>query len=494
MRSEPRVPFRCKISFLIHDKLKSGVIANLSLNGALINSEDCPPKDSLIDLTLTLPSLSHSIDVVAKVNRVKDDGFAAEFVSIEPANIPYVWSLIQSRLGSGDSCSYCGGLLGDKIPLDCPHCGYPLNFDDPSYFEKRDAAVRKKDLLNFISDLPDSHVNAVYGLIKKHVVENNSYGEAEDEDEEMIGTCDKMKAVFHLIRKLATVDVPVLIIGETGTGKEIAARAIHERSCRRNSPFIPINCGAIPKDLLESELFGHEKGAFTGADKQVKGRIEYAAGGTLFLDEVGELPLSVQVKLLRFLQDYKIERVGGRNSIEVDLRVIAATNRDLEKVISEGRFREDLYYRLDVVTLRMPSLRERGDDIVIMAEAFLRQYAQKVEKRIRGFTREALATLKAHHWPGNVRELINRIRRGVVMAEQCWITPENLELKTRQSYQEGLRETTNRFQCELIKETIYRYGGKITEAAKALKVSRSEMYYLLKKHKIDQKMCRNLLS
>lgn len=489
MRSEPRVQFLSEASFRINDKSKSGIIANLSLKAALINVNNCPPVNSLVDLTFMLPSISRPIDVAAKVNRVNNGGFVAEFVSMDSTDIPYVWSLIRSQLSSADSCPYCGTSLGDKRPHNCTHCGYPLCFDHASYFEKRDVTIKKKYLFKFISNLPDGNVHGLYDLIKKRFLENNNNAVLEDEDEEMVGVCDKMKGVFHLIRKVATVDVPVLITGETGTGKEMAARAIHERSFRANKPFIPINCGAIPQNLLESELFGYEKGAFTGADKQVKGRIEYAAGGTLLLDEIGELPLSLQVKILRFLEDYKIERVGGRKGIEVDLRVIAATNRDLEKDVAEGRFREDLYYRLNVVAVRMPSLHERGDDIVIMAELFLRQYAGKLGKNIRGFTREALTALKAHHWPGNVRELINRIRRGVVMTEQQWITPENLELinAVRQRHQESLKEATKGFQRELVKDTIDRHSWKITDAAKALKVSRSDMYYIMKKLGIDRK-------
>ncbi|MCJ7617287.1 MAG: sigma 54-interacting transcriptional regulator [Desulfobacterales bacterium] len=489
MRSEPRVQFLSEASFRINDKSKSGVIDNLSLKAVLINVNNCPPENSLVDLTFMLPSISRPIDVAAKVNRVNNGGFVAEFVSMDSTDIPYVWSIIRSQLTSADSCPYCGTSLGDKRPHDCSNCGYPLCFDHPSYFEKRDVAIKKKYLFKFISNVPDGDVQAIYDLIKKRFLENNNNAVLEEEDDEMVGVCDKMKAVFHLIRKVATVDVPVLIVGETGTGKEMAAKAIHERSFRANKPFIPINCGAIPKNLLESELFGYEKGAFTGADKQVKGRIEYAAGGTLFLDAIGELPLSLQVKILRFLEDYKIERVGGRKGIDVDLRVIAATNRDLEKDVAEGRFREDLYYRLNVVRVRMPSLHERGDDIVIMAKVFLRQYAGKLGKNIKGFTREALIALKAHHWPGNVRELINRIRRGVVMAEQQWITPENLELinAVRQRHQESLKEATKRFQRELVNDTIDLHSWKITEAAKDLKVSRSDMYYIMKKLGIDRK-------
>ncbi|MFZ5993777.1 MAG: sigma 54-interacting transcriptional regulator [Thermodesulfobacteriota bacterium] len=485
MRTEPRIPFESKVVFSCQNQAVSGSITNLSLKGIFINAHNCPPKHSFIELALTMPFLPEPPNVMAKVKRTDNGGFAAEFFGMNHDVASSIWSFVCGRLTSLNNCPYCGTPIGDKQSSYCPHCTYLLSFDDPDYFEKRDTAITRKSLMDFIGKLSDPEVHAIARTIRRYLLGRNTEISG-NSDEEMVGTCDKMRTVFHLIRKVATADVPVLIIGETGTGKEMTARAIHERSLRQSGPFIPINCGAIPKDLLESELFGYEKGAFTGAERQVRGRIEYAAGGTLFLDEVGELPPPLQVKLLRFLEDYRIERVGGRESIGVDLRIIAATNRDLEKDIAEGRFREDLFYRLNVVTIHMPALRERGEDIVIMAEMFLRKYAQKVGKNIGGFTREALIALKTHHWPGNVRELVNRIRRAAVMAEQRWITPDNLELKMGQNQGEGLKEASKRFEHILIKETLGRHEGKISQTAKALKISRSEMYYLLKKHNIQR--------
>ncbi len=485
MRKEPRVEFENKVIFRCQNRSTTGHVTNLSLSGIFIRTDNRPQKKSFIELSLGLPVLSEPLDVMARVRREERAGFAAEFFGVDHRAASFIWSFIRSRLASLSNCPYCGLLIADKMPSQCPDCKCFLYFDDPDYFERRDAAITRKNLIDFICKLPDAGVNSVATNLRKYLLNLNN-PESDGCDEEMIGTCDKMRTVFHLIRKVATVDMPALIIGETGTGKEMAARAIHERSLRKTGPFIAINCGAIPKDLLESELFGHEKGAFTGADRLVKGRIEFATGGTLFLDEVGELPPSLQVKLLRFLEDYRIERVGGRETIDVDLRIISATNRDLEKDISAGRFREDLFYRLNVVTIRIPALRERGDDIVIMAEVLLRKYAQQVGKNISGFTREALTALKTHHWPGNVRELINRIRRAVVMAEQRWITPNNLELKISENHQEGLREATNLFEYKFIAEILEKYDGKITQVAKSLKISRSEMYYLLKKHGIER--------
>ncbi len=256
--------------------------------------------------------------------------------------------------------------------------------------------------------------------------------------EGMFGICPKMQAVFSAIRKVATTDAPVVITGESGTGKELVARSMHRLSVRRANPFIVINCGAIPENLLESELFGHEKGAFTGAHFQRKGRFEMADGGTLFLDEIGELPLSLQVKLLRFLQERVVERVGGRERIEVDTRIIAATNRDLKEAIKEGSFREDLYFRLGVILMTLPPLREREGDIVLMAKSFLERYAVESSGKIKGFNDQAIDALTRYPWPGNVRELENRIKRAVIMAEGPNITPADLEIETTKGKYENM--------------------------------------------------------
>jgi len=308
--------------------------------------------------------------------------------------------------------------------------------------------------------------------------------------EEMIGTCDAMHQVFCLIRKVAATDVPVLITGASGTGKEMVARAIHQRSLRARGPFVEVNCGAIPRELLESELFGHEKGAFTGAHRTIIGHAERAQNGTLFLDEVGELPVDLQVKLLRFLQEYSFVRVGGRQPIHVDLRVISATNTDLQELIAAGRFREDLYYRLDVVNITLPPLKDRGDDALIMANVFLKRYAARIGKNIKGFTPEAVAALQAHPWPGNVRELINRVRRSVVMTDGSRVVPENLALEPVAREPEpvfngkSLKEARAEFEARLVGEALQQFQGNVHLASKALKVSRSTMYHFIQKYQL----------
>jgi two-component system NtrC family response regulator len=265
------------------------------------------------------------------------------------------------------------------------------------------------------------------------------------------------------------------------------AHAIHQASGRRDGPFVPINCGAIPEQLLESELFGHERGAFTDAYRTREGKFELADGGTLFLDEIGELPTHLQVKLLRFLQDHKIERVGGRASISVDVRVITATNADLNQLMDEGRFRDDLYYRIGVVTLTLPALRDREDDAVLIAESLARRHAGEAGRKLHGFSKDAIAAMRAHAWPGNVRELENRVRRAVVMAEGSRISAADLELgKGAATGRQGLRELRAGLERETIKAALKRNRGNISQTATELGISRPTLYGLLTKFGIER--------
>jgi two-component system NtrC family response regulator len=299
----------------------------------------------------------------------------------------------------------------------------------------------------------------------------------------MLGTSAPMRVVFDSIRKVATTDAPVLILGESGTGKEMVALAIHRKGARKDGPFVPINCSAIPESLLESELFGHEKGAFTGAHAQRKGRIESASGGTLFLDEIGEIPLQLQVKLLRFLQEQKIERVGGRQEIPIDARVIAATNADLKKGLKDGTFREDLYYRLSVVQIVLPPLRERADDIPFLAQAFLLRFAAEVGKSGLAFDRETVRAMKRYSWPGNVRELENRVRRAVIMTEGKRLTVQDLELEQLLAdlHLTTLKEARETLEREMVQQALRKHSGKIAPAAVELGISRPTLYELMEK-------------
>jgi len=306
----------------------------------------------------------------------------------------------------------------------------------------------------------------------------------------ILGTSPRMEHLFESIRKVATVDAPVLILGESGTGKEMTARSIHQRSARRSGPFVAINCSAIPESLMESELFGHEKGAFTGAHVQRKGRIESAAGGTLFLDEIGEIPLPIQVKLLRFLQERCIERVGGRQEVSVDTRVLAATHVDLKKGMAEGTFREDLFYRLAVVQIVLPPLRERGNDIILLANAFLQQSARESAKTGLAFSQEATRSIQNHPWPGNVRELQNRVRRAVIMGSGKRLSSQDLELMDAAAAgSTTLKVAKEALERDMLQQALRRHSGKITAAANELGISRPTFYELMEKlgiQKTDQ--------
>jgi len=301
--------------------------------------------------------------------------------------------------------------------------------------------------------------------------------------ENMLGTSAQMQGVFAFVRKVAASSAPVLLLGDSGTGKEMAAVAIHRRSLRKDAPFIAINCNAIPENLLESELFGHEKGAFTGAHMQRKGLIETAVGGTLFLDEIGELPPPVQVKLLRFLQEQRFQRVGGRQEIQTDVRVIAATNLDLKDAVTKGKFREDLYFRLAVVVMRLPLLRDRGEDVEVLAREFLHQFAAQADKPPMTFSPDALRALKAHSWPGNVRELQNRVKRAVIMADGKRVTAADLELTDQAEFvrRPSLKEARQNLEREMVQAALKKYSGKITAAAAELGISRPTLYELMEK-------------
>jgi len=301
--------------------------------------------------------------------------------------------------------------------------------------------------------------------------------------EDMLGSSPQMQAVFDFIRKAAPSSAPVLILGESGTGKEMAAQALHRRSAQKRGPFVAINCNTIPENLLESELFGYERGAFTGANTQRKGHVEAAAGGTLFLDEIGELPVSVQVKLLRFLQEKCFQRVGGRQEIHSDVRILAATNRNLRELAASGKFREDLYFRLAVLVVTMPPLRERGDDVLQVARTFLHSYAAEHAKPSLTFAPDALRALTLHRWPGNIRELQNRVRRAVIMADGKRVTARDLELTESLSAtpSQTLKEARENVEREMVQGALRRHSGKITSAAHELGVSRPTLYELLEK-------------
>jgi two-component system NtrC family response regulator len=292
-----------------------------------------------------------------------------------------------------------------------------------------------------------------------------------------------MLRVCRMIEKVAPSDVSVLITGESGTGKELLARAVHNLSPRKDKRFVAINCAAIPENLLESELFGYEKGAFTGAHKTTPGKVEVADGGTLFLDEIGDMPMSLQAKLLRFLQERVVERVGGRVEIPVDVRVVCATNQTLADLIAAGGFREDLYYRVSEVSVQVPPLRERSAGVVVLAKIFLDRYASKQGRSIRGFSPDALSAMQDYAWPGNVRELENKVKASVIMADGDLVTAADLGLSPGgdQADALNLREVRQRAEIEAVKQALAFSAGNVSQAAKLLGITRPTLYDLMQR-------------
>lgn len=320
-----------------------------------------------------------------------------------------------------------------------------------------------------------------YHSLKKMVSISNSF-------EGMIGCCTKMQEAFSVIKKVSSSDATILITGNSGTGKELVARAIHNRSLRKDGHFVPINCGAIPENLIESELFGYEKGAFTDAKTQKIGMVEKASGGTLFLDEIGEFPRQLQVKLLRFIQEQKIQRVGGSEEIKVDLRIVAATNVDLEKAVKNGTFREDLFYRINVINISLPPLNERGDDLLILARSFFKKFCRKNGINLTGFSQKAINALYAYHWPGNIRELENKIQRAIFLADGPVLGPKDLALldvskeKHATGPQRTLKEIRTQTEIAAIKNALLHNEGNISRAAEMLDVSRPTLHDLINKY------------
>ena len=300
----------------------------------------------------------------------------------------------------------------------------------------------------------------------------------------LVATDEAMLKVCRMVEKVAPADVSVLILGESGTGKELIARAVHAQSGRKDSRFVAINCAAIPETLLESELFGYEKGAYTGAAKRTLGKIETAHGGTLFLDEIGDMPLALQAKLLRFLQDRVIERIGGREEIPVNVRVVCATNKDLQQLIAEQKFREDLYFRISEVTVKVPPLRERRGGPAVLAHAMLRKFNGAQGRPRRGFTDEAIAALEAYRWPGNVRELENKVKAAIIMADGALLTPEDLGLRDADGVAPifNLKEVRTRAERQAIQQALAICDNNVSHAAELLGVSRPTLYDLMEKY------------
>nr|MBC8413503.1 sigma-54-dependent Fis family transcriptional regulator [bacterium] len=428
-----RVDIRCSVDLpvnvLMHAEGGKGIaeaetrFTSLSLNGGMLQFR---PEDGLdnkiVGLRYDLPRYGE-FEILGEILRSNDEGTATRFYNLNRDAKLKLWDFIKDNLADELSCPYCGKENTHKR-RECNECGWNLNFYSQDYIIEHE----KESFLKRVAAKSEAfNLEDIYKVLNYVDVEILKIGKNFDINEEFVGSSEDILNVFSMIRKVAPTDIPVLITGESGTGKELTAMAIHERSQRKHKPYVPINCAAIPENLLEAELFGYEKGAFTGAHSDKVGKFEYAEGGTIFLDEIGEMSLKLQSKLLRFLEDKFVERIGSTEKRKVDARVIAATNVNLKSAIAKGTFRKDLFYRLDVFNIALPPVRDRGDDRVILARYFLNKFTKEMNLA-RTFSSNAIEAIKSYDWPGNVREIINKVRRAVVMAKETAITPEDLEL------------------------------------------------------------------
>ncbi|MBU1311130.1 MAG: PEP-CTERM-box response regulator transcription factor [Gammaproteobacteria bacterium] len=314
--------------------------------------------------------------------------------------------------------------------------------------------------------------------------ENRALKSANVNNSDIIGNSEAILKACRTVEKIAPTEITTLLLGESGTGKEVFARAIHRQSPRINKPFVAINCASIPENLLESELFGYEKGAFTGANKTTLGKIECANGGTLLLDEIGDMPLSLQAKMLRFLQERVIERVGGRQEIEVNVRVICATHRNLAEMVAEQSFREDLYYRISEISLTIPPLRQRGHDIIVIAKALLHRFNDEFNSRVQGFSESAMQAMLHYQWPGNIRELQNKLKSAVILADSKYISEDDLGLSNQSSKTETLRKVREQAETHAIRHAYTLANGNLSKTADSLGITRPTLYALIDKYRL----------
>jgi len=483
MRLNPRV--KSDILAQVCTKLMKSEarVADISIGGVFLKGNFSAISGSLgkenVLIKFDLPKIG-PVEYTGKIIRKNNAGMVVNFHELDtPAKLKLWKYVVESLKEKLYECPYCGEKFDTALSV-CTSCNWKLDFNAPDYFAYHEKTHLQKKLYYMAETLEADQIRKLINFTEIDILKKVG----SEKFQEFVGSSSVMSEVFNKIRKIAPTDIQVLILGESGTGKELTALAIHERSQRKNKPLLTINCAAIPEGLLETELFGYEKGAFTGAYTSKKGKFELADNGTLFLDEIGDLPLSLQSKLLRFLENKIIERVGGTNVRKVDVRLIAATNCDLKKAIEDGKFRNDLYYRLDVFNISLPPVRDRGEDCVILAKYFLSSFSRETGIP-KSFTDSALTAIKSYHWPGNVREIINKVRRAIVIANDDHIKPSDLELncdcKEKDVSLRGIREQIEKDQ---VKDVLNTCNNNMSKAAKMLGISRPTLYTLKKRYDI----------
>ncbi|MFH1703845.1 MAG: sigma-54 dependent transcriptional regulator [Nitrospirota bacterium] len=453
-------------------------IRDLSLSGLLLDGSTIKTSDTvLVKMAL---AKNNEPELFGDIVRMQDSLSAVRFYLPEQETLVRMWEFIKDRIKHPEICPYCNH--ENKVPLQrCEKCGWYINFKDVDYLKSHMRDTFLERISSRSERLSPENLQRVLHVIDRDLLATKGMSI----DEYFIGNSKAMLEVFSLIRKVAPTENPVLILGESGTGKDLTAKAIHERSSRKSYPFMVINCTAIPEGLLEAELFGYEKGAFTGAFTSKKGKFELADGGTVFLDEIAELSISLQAKLLRVLEDKTLDRLGGKNGKKVDVRVITATNKTLEQEVADGRFRTDLYHRINTFAIVLPPLRDRGRDKEVIARYYLKKFCSQ-EGVSKQFSKEAIESIMMYPWPGNVRELINKIRRAIVVSQSDVITPADLSLEvTEISKISPLREVKAHIEKQNLIGILEMTSHNISKTAKFLGVSRPTVYALIKKYGLE---------
>ena len=455
-------------------------LSSLSLGGAFLRGPFPAVKigDSLF-LKYNLPT--HGLfENSGKAVRKETEGVAVQFYDLDSSSKIKLWKYIADGLKNLNECPYCGHSY-DGLPQACGRCAWNLDFHSPVYLEYHQKTCILKKLHSKAEKLSADQLRRVVDLLEPESSRQLSTGLFQ----EFVGTSRAMREVYVKIQRVASTDVPVLLLGESGTGKELTALAIHERSKKKDEAFVPINCAAIPENLLEAELFGYEKGSYTGAHARKLGKFEYADGGTLFLDEIAELPPALQAKLLRFLENQMIERIGTVTAKKVNVRFIAATNCDLQAALAQRRFRPDLFYRLEAFTIKLPPVRERGEDILLLARSFLKKFSREIGV-IREFSPEALKAMSHYGWPGNVREIANKIRKALVLGSGPCLKPKDLDLPDLEGSESGKKSAKGengreKLEKQKVIETLELCRHNISRTSKVLGVSRPTVYHLKRK-------------
>ena len=490
-RLYPRAQIHLPVVLSLKFEEIDSVFNNLSPNGALISSLSHVSQKKMLGKTALLKyhlpnygTFEHSGQII----RRKNDSYALKFNNLDHEEKIKLWNYVIEKLLDDNQCPYCGAQY-EKRPSVCRICNWQLDFDSKAYMAYHRKTCLIKKLHAMVEEESIDQLEKIIHVIDVDILKNDHSPKVPN----LVGSSRIMRNVFSKIKKVGPKDLNVLIEGESGTGKELVARTIHELSSRRNKPFVKINLPSIPENLIESELFGYEKGSFTGAYKSKKGKFEYANGGTIFLDEIGEMPFHLQAKLLRFLQEYVIEKIGTEeiDGKKVDVRILAATNCNLQDAVKKGTFRNDLFYRLNTFIIHLPPVKDRGEDKVILAKYFLDKFCKGTGKT-KTFTDEAVAAIRNYEWPGNVREILNTVRSAATLSLKKQLTPIDLSLKYDIFLDPAktskkiitLEDVKQHAEKERLMEAIIEADHNISKVARKLELSRQTVYNLKKKYAI----------